>query len=455
MKRASIGVAGGMGLLAVVAGAALHSPPPGALQCDVSAADYATLQAALDANPGRTIHVPDGDYEISAKLRLRGDHAVLCGRGRIIQTNPKAPILEIERAADVIVRDLVLTRSADAARSTEPAVVAIDCDGLVLDGVQVVDHRSPAAAIRVSRGQLCQIRNCRVENYMAISVDDRTGSPDWGYAFQCIDGTGIALDNCRGALVQGNRVIERDMLPTPEMQDRHGLGKFVKRAAQKGAIISQEVWDRGYVDNWHQGSAIVVTGPRESDCIQIIGNYIENAAQGIDLHADHVIVSGNIVNNAFAGMKAMHGSRHVLIVGNQFIKNDLWAIGLMPGAASSDGRAGEPNYDHGSIVASNVISEFGYGNARWIWDGPGRSTSPIWFDAGQKPDNPPLSDVVIQGNVVYNSAIDQHGVGAPGQPRYRYAVRVSPGDTGPKNLHFFGNLFQPGEEGVANIELAP
>ncbi len=455
MKRASTWVAGVMGLLAVVAGAALYSPTPGEPEGDVSVAGYATIQAALDANPGRTIHVPAGDYEISAKLRLRGDHAGLYGRGRIIQKNPQAPILEIEHAADVIVRDLVLTRSADARSSTEPAVVAIDCDGLVLDGVQVLDHRSPAAAIRVSRGRLCQIRNCRVENYMAISVDDRTGSPDWGYAFQCIDGTGIALDNCRGALVQGNQVIEHDMLPTPEMQDRHGLGKFVKRAAQKGAIISQEVWDRGYVDNWHQGSAIVVTGPRESDCVQIIGNYIENAAQGIDLHADHVIVSSNIVNNAFAGMKAMHGSRHVLIVGNQFIKNDLWAIGLMPGATSSDGRAGEPNFDHGSIIASNVISDFGYGNAHWIWGGPGRSTSPMWFDAGQKPENPPLSDVVIQGNIVYNSAVDHHESGPPSQPRYRYAVRVSPGDAGPKNLRFLGNLFQPGEEGMANIELAP
>jgi hypothetical protein len=53
-----------------------------------------------------------------------------------------------------------------------------------------------------------------------------------------------------------------------------------------------------------------------SDCTRLLGNHIENAVQGIDLHCDHVIVSNNIVTNAFIGMKAMHGSRNVLISGN-------------------------------------------------------------------------------------------------------------------------------------------
>jgi len=52
------------------------------------------------------------------------------------------------------------------------------------------------------------------------------------------------------------------------------------------------------------------------------------------------------------------GSRNVNITGNQFSHNDLWAIGLMPGAASHpavDGKPETANADGGSIVANNVI----------------------------------------------------------------------------------------------------
>jgi len=294
---------------------------------------------------------------------------------------------------------------------------------------------------------------------MRISVDDRTGSADWGYAFHCIDGTGIAVHDSQATLIPGNRVIEENLLPTPETKQQFHLGAFVKKNPQKGVLLSQKVWDEEYVNNWHQGSAIVVTGPESSDGIQILGNYIENAAQGIDIHADHVTVSQNIVNNAFMGMKAMHGSRHVLILGNQFIKNDLWSIGLMPGAASHAAKPGpkaqpavHDNGDGGSIIAHNIISQFGYGHAHWIWGSDG---TPLRFDTGQQPDDPPLSEVIVQGNLVYDTGRDQ--LAADGQvstesPRYVYAVRVS---SDAKGLHFSNNLFHPGTGGISNVELKP
>ena len=174
-----------------------------------------------------------------------------------------------------------------------------------------------------------------------------------------------------------------------------------------------------------------------TDYTRVLGNHIENAAQGIDIHADHVIVSQNIIVNAFIGMKAMHGSRNVLITGNQFSKNDLWAIGLMPGAASHD-----TNTDGASIVADNIISDFGQGHAHWIW-GDGRS--PIKFDTGQKPGNPPLTDVIVHGNVVQ----------AVGAPHYKYTVVIPKGPNAPRGLHFSNNLLHPGTKGVANVELPP
>ena len=60
-----------------------------------------------------------------------------------------------------------------------------------------------------------------------------------------------------------------------------------------------------------------VAGPDSDNYYQVIGNYIENAPQGIDVHVDHAIVAHNIVNNAFMGMKAMHGARNVIITTEQ------------------------------------------------------------------------------------------------------------------------------------------
>src|SRR3954469_19020076 len=76
-----------------------------------SAAAYDTIQAAIDANPGRMILVPAGDYPIDRKLRLRGDGSGLHGPGRIIQRSADQPIIEIEDAAGAEIRDLTLSRA--------------------------------------------------------------------------------------------------------------------------------------------------------------------------------------------------------------------------------------------------------------------------------------------------------------------------------------------------------
>ncbi|MEZ0276537.1 MAG: hypothetical protein ACAH88_16625, partial [Roseimicrobium sp.] len=223
--------------------------------------------------------------------------------------------------------------------------------------------------------------------------------------------------------------------------------------------------DAEYVNNWHQGSGIVVSGPERTARTQLLGNQIENAAQGIDLHCDQIIVSNNIVNNAFIGMKAMHGSRHVLIIGNQFIKNDLWSIGLMPGAAShhsqpatADRPVLAPNVDGGSIIANNIISDFGYGSAAWMWTETA-SCNPLRFDKGQTPQNPPLTDVLIQGNVIYDTGRDSPLIeGTPRKegPRYGYAVRIeTDGKNPPQGLHFSNNILHPGSKGVSNVDLPP
>jgi len=408
---------------------------------ELSVSAYSSIQDALNANPNRMIFVPAGDYPITEKIRIRGERCGLFGPGCIIQQNADQPIIEIENTNGAEIRDLTLTRPDGKMESRNEGIIAIKCRDLVIENVRVIDNRSPAGAITLRESQNCRISRCLVRNYMRLSIDDRTKSEGYGYAFNCTNGTGISVSYSTGTLIEGNRVIEENLVPTPEIKAKNKLGDYVKKNAAKGTIVNQQAWDANYTDNWQQGSGIIVTAPEVSDLTRIHGNHIENAAQGIDLHCDHVIVSNNIIVNSFMGLKAMHGSRNVLITGNQFTKNCLWAIGLMPGAAARPATGDKPeNADGGSIIANNIISDFGYGDAHWIW---GDERSPIKFDTGQESDDPPLSDVIVNGNIVHSI----------GKPRYKYAVILPGGPNAPRGIHFSNNLFHSGTQGVANIEL--
>lgn len=403
----------------------------------LSAVSYPSIQAALDANPGRMVYVPSGDYSITRKIVLNKDRSGLFGPGRIIQQTADEPVLEIENASSIEVRDLTLTRADGKMETSKEGIRANRCRDLVIENVKVIDNRTRAAALVLRECRGARISHCLVRNYMRLSIDDRTADSTWGYAFNCTDGSGILVGDSQGVLIEGNRVTEENLRPTPEIKTQHKLGDWVRKNPVKGHLMSQQAWDAAYSNNWQQGSGIVVTSPEVSDLVRILGNHVENAAQGIDVHCDHVIVSQNVVVNSFIGMKAMHGSRNVLITGNQFVKNSLWAIGLMPGVASHTA-----NTDGGSIVANNIISDFGHGDAHWIW---GSDNAPLRFDHGQEPDDPPLTDVIVQGNMLHSS----------GPPRYRYAVVVEGEPNAPRGLHFTGNVFPPGSGGVSNVELKP
>jgi len=347
----------------------------------------------------------------------------------------------------VLLRDVTLTRAPGKTVARKSGLLAIRCAYLRVDQVRILDNQSATGALALRECRFARITGCLVRNYMRVSVDDRTRSLEWGYAFNCTDGTGIQVTASQGTLIEGNTVVEEVFRPTKEMKEKHQLGVWTKKNPTKGTFLSQATWDAGYTDNWQQGSGIIVTAPEASNLTRIIGNHVENAAQGIDLHADHVIVAHNVITNSFMGMKAMHGSRNVLITGNQFVKNSLWAIGLMPGAAAHPGQPDKPetaNADGGSVISANIISDFGHGDAHWIW---GDQRAPFKFDTGQQADDPPLADVVIQGNLL-------HCIGAP---RYQYAVVIAGQPGGPKTprgLRFQGNSLAPGTGGVSNHPLS-
>ncbi len=442
----------------------------------IDASAYPSLQAALDANPGRMIRVPCGDHRISKKLRIASEGTGLCGFGRIVQTNPAAPIIEIEHARDVRIHDLTLTRAEGKQQATANGVFCWDSHDVTLERLRIVGNRSGSAAIELREASGCTVRDCRIVDYKRITIDDRTGSEHYGYAFHCIDGTGVLVRESRGTVLEGNRIVERDLLPTREIKKRHKLGTLTKgRHPSSPGTLALKAFLRGYVNNWHQGSAIVVTGPTKTSHTRITGNTIVNAAQGVDLHCDRLVCTGNVIDHAMIGIKATHGSRNLLIANNLITHVDLWGILLNPGTASHEAEPAEgdtparpANVDGGTIIANNLITDYGFGHEYWNWGGATSDQGGSYAIAirdGQLPTNPPLRDVLFHGNMVYDTGRDKVLVdGKPTVvgPRYRYAVFVGSWHgkgyrdaSFPKGLHFLGNVFHPGTKGVANVSLEP
>jgi hypothetical protein len=446
----------------------------------VSVKDYASIQEAIDANPGRMIEIPEGDYEISQKIRISGEGGGLYGYGRIVQTNPQEAILEIEHATGVRIRDLTFTRAEGKMEAENAGIFCYDNLSVTFDSIKVIDNRSRSGSIEVRDCTDITIRDSEVINYKRIAIDDRTGpdEPNYGYAFHCIDGTGIVVRSSVGTLIQNNRIIEKNLFPTREVQEKYNLGALTEgKYPSKPGRLAGGVFEKGSVNNWHQGSAMIVTAPKESHHTNITGNYLENAAQGVDLHSDSVTCSNNTINHCFIGIKLTHGCRNMIVSSNLITHADKWGILLNPGAGShyasektEDAEALPENVDAGTIISNNIISDYGYGHEYWNWGGQSSDAGGSYAIAlyeGQFEENPPLRDILIQGNIVYNTGRDSVLVDGKPEvqpPRYRYAVYAGPwGEDNkpkasapdPEELHFIGNIFHPGLKGISNIELTP
>lgn len=437
------------------------------LALDIKTVDlraYPNLQAAIDANPGRIIQLPPSEYEISSALRVTHSGTELIGPARIIQTNPQERILAINGASNVRLRNLSFTRSATTQDTEQHGIEVTGCSDVILSGLRVSENHTRSSIVAISSRDVT-VENCTVTNYKGLTIDDRSKSPLYGFAFKAIDGTGIQMRDVDGIVIRDNRVQEFRLLPTRETRDRHSLGTLTVVPEKPGRLMDQDIFDSRYTNNWHQGAGIHVTVPYGSKRVVITGNYVENAAQGLDLHADHAIVANNIFTHAMIGMKAMHGSKHVLIDGNQFTHCDLWGLKLMPGAGSfapdsvrAPGQMFGENVDGGHIVSNNIFSYFGHGEQHWNWkdrhsDYPERNVIAILF--GQLEESPPLRNVLITGNVVHDSGqdsmlVDGKWVKVP--PRYFHALYVEQKrQPYPRNVQVNGNLFDPGLIATSNV----
>jgi len=452
-----VGPACAAGLWAFIAFAAVANP---------SVADYESIQAAIDANPGKRIHVPQGTYAVDTKIRIAGNGGGLYGFGVIRQSNPAEPVLEIEHAENVLVRDVTLTRTEGANEATASALLCWDSRHVAIDNVTVNDNWARNAAIEIRESKHVTVRNTTIRNYKRIAIDDRTQSEHYGYAFRCIDGTGILVDRSTHTRLIDNTVTDSRLLPTRENKEAYGLGTVTLKADKRGALMSKSAWTDDYVRNWHQGSAIIVTGPEHSAHTLVRGNQIEHAAQAIDLHCDEAIIDSNVIDYCMIGVKMTHGCRDLIVRGNLIGRVDLWGILVNPGAAShaaspaTESRPARPaNTDRAIAITDNIVTDYGYGHEYWNWGG----SYAIAILRPQLPaENPALQDVILRGNIVH--ATGREGVLRDGEltveaPRHVYALYVEPWDdpeTGeqryPENIVTDGNILHPGTRGITNYE---
>lgn len=443
---------------------------------------HTDLHDYIQAGSGGRIDLPQKEYHIHGPLVIEEDETTLHGPATIIQHDARAPILRIKDASKVVLKDLTLTRAQAAEETHRAGLLATDSSWLRIEHVRVEDNHSDSAAIRLLGCSFSRVTGCDILNYKRVAVDDRTQIPGGGYAFRCIGGLGIELRGGRGNSLRDNKIIESRLFPTRQEMERYSLGSLtIPAKSESRTAHSNQAAKLEYAQNWHQGSAIIVsrTLPKDrprresTQLTSIIGNYIENAGQGIDLHCDRFVCAHNTIHNAMIGIKVMHGSRHGVVNENIIDRADLWGIMLGPGSLShyatpaSNGEAArEANHDGAIVVSGNTISNFGFGRDYWNWvdDSGSPSGYAIRLDYSPSPDLPPISEVVISSNVVVdagrNGILDAGSVVYPG-PRYRLALWIESPDherenpRTPKNVTVNGNHFDPGTEGKANISLGP
>jgi hypothetical protein len=436
---------------------------PAQSQADIQSTDYPSLQAAIDANPGRTIYVPNGDYQLTETVMIKTSGTGLSGPGRLIMTDASKDIINVRKANDVTIRDIKLYRERGKHDGGRNGIFAVGCDGLIIDGVSVFNNCGENAGLKIEHCTRLTVRNCLVRDYKAMTIDDRTRNPEAGYAFKCIDGNGMKFMDCKGAQITNNRIIETVFRATKESRDKLDLGKVTVIPEKPGRYTPKGLKDKPYTSNWHQGSAIFFGEQGEGSVLS--GNYIENAAQGFDIQADCVTVTGNIVSGGIVGVKAMHGSKHIIISNNQFYRIDVYGILLASGAAShyaveasgADKPAKGPNLDGGTLIMGNIISDYGFGDQYWsMRSSPGASLYAISIE--EDPSAPPLRNVIIANNVVYDTGRDKVIVDGRPQvvpPRYEFALMLRVSDASRQSMKIQGNLFHAGSIGVSNVDLPP
>ena len=140
------------------------SMSPTAAQADIQSTDYPSLQAAVDANPGRMIYVPNGDHLLTETVMIKTSGTGLCGPGRLVMTDASKDIINVRESNDVTIRDIRLFRERGKHEGGRNGIHAADCKDLTVDGIVVTNNCGENAGLKMERCTRLMVRNCLVRD---------------------------------------------------------------------------------------------------------------------------------------------------------------------------------------------------------------------------------------------------------------------------------------------------
>ncbi|MEX0936475.1 MAG: right-handed parallel beta-helix repeat-containing protein [Pirellulales bacterium] len=359
---------------------ALKSTLPGA-RAIIDAADYPSLQAALDALPegGGVVHIPPGEFQINQPLTLSRGDVMIQGSGtatHIKNTNQQgqpALVLSPPEGDDSLWRVTLSKLRITGNEMSGHGIVARSVDEILIEGVSVSHHGGHGVLLdgcyedpRIVQSLLTYNGQTGLElagcHDIVVSANQFEENRD---ALRCADGFnlcmtgnnlddhlrhGVIIENTYGSVVSGNMIEECQ--GTAILLDRdcygitlsanviaHNFGGGVDLRDAHGCAVSANTFTI-------VPQRAVVVGP-ESGRITITGNNFSDSQIGDserraedDQSASGIVLDGTsdvaISGNLFAGLdgpgigETEAGSRRVLVTGN--VLTQLEEAGNLPEA---------------------------------------------------------------------------------------------------------------------------
>jgi hypothetical protein len=353
----------GGGVVILLAGAGPGDPPslPGA-RAEIDAAQYASLQAALDALPeeGGLVRLPAGEFEISQPLVIRTSDVTLIGAGTathiknmniegksaLILEHPQAKESSDNRLWRIHLANFRVTGNPKSGAGIEARLVnEVYVDGVTVsenggDGV-LLDHcyedpRVCNALITYNKGTGLNLLGCHDIVVSACQFEENHD------ALHCLDGFnlcmtgnclddhlnhGVVIENTYGSVVSGNMIEECAATAVILDRDCYGITVSANVIAHNGAGVDlRDAHGCAVSANTFtiMKNDAVHIGP-DSGRIAVTGNSFSNSYIGEDK------VRRGENDLAAAGM-TLQGATDVAITGNQFSSVRPFALAVSDGA---------------------------------------------------------------------------------------------------------------------------
>ncbi len=374
----------GLGLSLAQGGQSRPIRLPGA-RPDIDAAQYPSLQAALDALPaeGGLVRLPAGRFEITEPLVLTRSDVRLEGAGtatHIVNRNTHAqPALIIQhpdgkkvKTADRLWRIVLSQFRITGNSNSGPGIVAVRINEILLQGVTVSEHgghgvfldfcyedpRVSDCLVTYNRGSGLHLEGCHdivvsanqfEENLDAVTCVDSYNLCMTGNNLDDHLRHGVVIENTYGSIVSANMIeecagaaiiLDRDCYGTTMAANviaHNGQGIDLRDA--HGCAVSANTFTINRAD-------AVKIGP-DSGRITITGNNFSNSMIG-----ENQVKRGT--NDLAAAGITLNGTRDVVITGNLF--SSVRPQALLTG----------PTPSRRVLFSNNVLADTGLGDARWL-----------------------------------------------------------------------------------------